>query len=201
MNLVQLSIRSLLILSIALTVVACGGSSSSSSSGPTGTVRGNLASFSTFNDGTLPVTFESEPALFAFIDQLGLDTAHASVYERAGITVTVGGVTTTTNASGGFEATGVPAGQRIITFSGNGVSGSTTINVVSGGTVVLVDVVVERGRAQPATVRVTGGRPVDDDDSDDDSSDDDDSDDDSSDDDDSDDDSDDDDSDDDSDDD
>lgn len=146
----------LFVLAAAISIAACGGSSSSSSSsGSGGVVRGNIASLSAFYEGGAPASLVQPAFLFAAVERFGVTPAQASSH-LAGITVSVGGVTTTTDGSGNFQLTGVPAGQRVITFNGNGVSGSTTIDVVAGATVNLINVVITNGSAKPTTVTTTG---------------------------------------------
>jgi hypothetical protein len=158
---------------IAVLLSACGGSSSSSSSGATGTVQGNLASFSAFHDRMMQPPRIDDAQMPGFVTRSVLAPAHAQSGGIGGVNVTVAGISTQTSPSGNFRVDRVPAGQRVVTFSGGGVSGSTTVNVVAGSTVNMINIIVNNGSARPTTVSVAGGGSRSDDDSSDDFSDDD----------------------------
>ncbi len=145
------------IVGISAILVACGGGGSgSSSSSSTGTVRGNIAQLSAMQIEA-PAGFEAESLVARLGAVAGIDAALAQSGSVSNCTVTIGGLSDTTDAGGNFVINGVPAGQRVLNVNCNGVSGNTTVAVTAGGTTNLINIIVDDGNARATTTQVTGG--------------------------------------------
>jgi len=119
------------LLMYVLLVSACGSGSSNGGGGTGATLTGTVNNFT----ATLAVEKKS---LFAQIKDFFLSKASA---QTAGITVSVGSLSTTTDSSGHFTLSDIPEGSSTITFTQGGNSATYTLaGVAAGETFTLNDI-------------------------------------------------------------
>jgi uncharacterized protein DUF5666 len=145
---------------LAAIIVAACGDSSASLSGPSGVARGT---------GSGAVITGRVSGISLRSSTLDATTASSSGVNAAATTlrVTIAGTNISTNVDGAgqFTMTGVPPGAVTLTFTGEGVSASITLNNVNVGDEIRIDVRLNGNSARiEAETRSHGGDDSDDDD-------------------------------------
>lgn len=102
-----------IVVAASLCAAGCGGGGSTPTSpeaapGLGATLTGRIVSF------TVAWRKPAPTGLLAALVDLALPTAHAAVL---GVTVSVGGVSTTTDAAGRFSLANIPTGDQVVTFT------------------------------------------------------------------------------------
>jgi len=149
--------RLLLALLVATVIAACG-DSSASLGGPSGVARGSV-------NGAVITGRVSGVSLRASTFD-GLDSTTAATTGATRLRVTIAGTTISTmvDGTGQFTMNGVPPGTVTLTFAGDGVSASITLNNVSAGDEIRIEVRLNGSNARIESENRHRGDDDDDDD-------------------------------------
>ncbi len=116
------------ILSMIL-LVSCGGGGSSTSSGGGTTSGATVQGFVSQFNGVAMVSPSRDQSMLARAMTSVFDRVLATADALEGVTVIIGGMTTTTDSDGSFSVEGVPAGPTEVTFIFGDVNVTTIINI------------------------------------------------------------------------
>lgn len=128
-----------LILGLFLTsalLTGCGGGGGGGGGGGAG-VGANLTG--TVESFTAALEIEKNP-MFAKIKGLLFSTAFA---QASGVTVSVGGQSTTTDANGHFTINNIPTGDQTVTFTQGSTSATYSLNGVQAGEIITLNGIIQ----------------------------------------------------------